>query len=799
MRALPLPHFLHPRYIRGKLLLLTVSGLVAAMLTIFVLIVYQQQRLIQNEWQESLYAQVRLVAINSEAALAFVDHNEAQRLLHAVESNPSILRARILIGPASDVFAEYVRGDAISLASEQGSFWLGVGESLHTVSVPVPNTTDASVELVASLDTIHSTIIRTITETGITLLLAFALFLVPALRVVRRLSSPVEELSQFIARVSTDASLSERTKVRGSDEISLLGRGLNDMLDALQTRDRELSSYRNQLEKLVEQRTHELSIASDKAEQANRAKSDFLANMSHEIRTPMNAVMGMAHMLSETSLDSEQQEYLGNIQGASSILLGVINDILDFSKIEAGKLTVEEIPFSLDETLRTLGTMATMAAAGKSIDVLFRIAPDVPLQVIGDPLRLSQVLVNITSNAIKFTSVGEVFISVSCVASTAETVTVKIEIEDTGIGMTPEQLDNLFNPFTQADSSTTRRFGGTGLGLSICWRLIELMGSELFVTSEYGRGSNFHFTLPLQRQCGKNRPWVRSSERLRQLKVLIGSGNAKAAMAIYETGCMLGWDALTVGDLTEVQRRLDEADRDKPFDLLLLSEGDGIWKMDALRDWIRGLPVERQTRIVLLARQRTEATMQGLNAKEIDALLCKPFTPSSLNDTVAPLFVSEYTDSRPGVLLEQADIPRYKGAQILVVEDNMLNQVVIVRFLEQLDVTVTLANNGQECINLLMKEPELYDLVLMDMQMPEMDGLEASRRLRRELNLKDVPVIALTANAMTEDQQHCLDAGMNDFLTKPINIHGLGNILAKWLSAEKFSSGTAAGFEEANS
>lgn len=590
----------------------------------------------------------------------------------------------------------------------------------------------------------------------------------------RHFSRQIKEILDGTRKIGQGLT-SIKVPVRSTDEIGQLAEGVNHM-------SRELDQHRSHLEEQVLVRTKELAEARGVAEAASRAKSDFLANMSHEIRTPMNAVLGMAHLLGGTPLDAKQKSYLNNIQGASNILLGVINDILDFSKIEAGKLDMEEVPFDLGDTLKNLGTVAATAAKGKPIDVLFRIAPDVPRDLIGDPLRLGQVLVNLTNNAIKFTSAGEVIISVSRVSGTADTATLKFAIEDTGIGMTPEQVANLFKPFTQADSSTTRRFGGTGLGLSISWRLIKLMGGELTVASEYGKGSNFHFTLALRRQSAQDKPWVEIAGRLRNLNVLIADGNTKAGMINYETAKSLGWDALAVDTLSRAQGRLGAATHSTPFDLLLLSEGDGGWSMDSLQTWLRALPSGLRPRIVLIARQITENLMQMLDGGEIDAIQTKPFTPSSLFDSVAPLFAAE----QPAPVPVQANgaAARFDGARVLVAEDNDLNQMLITELLKNCGVTVTLAENGKECLEFLKENPSRYDLVLMDMQMPEMDGIEAARRLRSGLGLTRLPVLALTANAMPADQQRCLDAGMNDFLVKPIDVAKLHEKLARWLPAK---------------
>jgi TMAO reductase system sensor TorS len=503
MSVFKLPQLLKPGTIRGKLMLLSVSALFLASGLVFALILYQQQRMIRDEWAASLTAQARLVATSSQAALAFMDRKEAARLLGAVESNPLIVRARLLVDGDEPVFAEYLRPqqsapETIMLpASREGVHF---GTEMLTVWVPVPDvkTSQPVVELSASLDAMYQSVLRTMLQTGVTLLLALSVSLWLAQRLARRLSAPVEDLNSLVARITKTPHLPDRIRVRGGDEIAQLGHGLNTMIDTLQARDEELAHYRLDLEALVENRTHELSLATDEAISANQAKSVFLANMSHEIRTPMNGVIGMSRLLRDTKLDDEQREYNDIVISSGESLLTVINDILDFSKVEAGRLDIVDTDFDLLATVQQATDLLAARAKEKGLHFISAADPSVPRWIRADQGRLRQIILNLAGNAIKFTARGEVVIRVHLIDNHESPGYLRFEVSDSGIGIPTDKLHHLFQPFSQVDGSITRRFGGTGLGLSISKRLIELMGGEIGVDSREEKGSTFWFTLPLK-------------------------------------------------------------------------------------------------------------------------------------------------------------------------------------------------------------------------------------------------------------------------------------------------------------
>ncbi|MBY0484868.1 PAS domain S-box protein [Nitrosomonas sp.] len=523
--------------------------------------------------------------------------------------------------------------------------------------------------------------------------------------------------------------------------------------------------------------------ARQQAEAASIAKTRFLAMMSHEIRTPMNAVLGIAYLLSKSSLDSQQSAYLRNIEGSSKILLGVINDILDYSKIEANKIELDNIPFDLNNILENLSAMASIAAKDKAVDVLFYVAPNVPRHFTGDPLRLSQIFVNLTNNAIKFTDQGEVIIRITIENSEdSETATLAFSITDSGIGITSEQMADLFKAFSQADSSITRRFGGTGLGLSISHRLAQQMNGDIVAESHYGKGSRFHCTIQLHRIDHHQDPWVSLPEPLRSLKVMIIDDHATTRAVLLEIAQSLGWNAVANSSNVEALKQLADPDS-LPFDLLLFTTHfPNMGYRETIHAIVAALPDLRRPRIVLITNNLEDSLFsKEIETQQVTRVLIQPFTPLGLVDTVAALF-SETADKNNQKQGNSVARKQFAGAHILITEDNEVNQLLISDLLSTLGITVSLAQNGVECLDLLRtSESHPFDLIFMDIQMPEMDGLEATQHIRQDLHLTDMPIIALTANTKEHDQQEFIKAGMNAFLPKPFNPDQLNQILDRFL------------------
>jgi signal transduction histidine kinase/DNA-binding response OmpR family regulator len=584
--------------------------------------------------------------------------------------------------------------------------------------------------------------------------------------------------------------------IAGASLLTLLG-----MVAALLVQNRRaglaeaaVRQLNNELEDRVHFRTMELEranadieMARDAAESADRSKSSFLANMSHEIRTPMNAILGMSYLALQSGLDPQQHNYVQKVHASAESLLRVINDILDFSKIEAGKLDMETIPFSLGDVADNVVSVLSMKADEKGLELLLDVPLQLPMVLLGDPSRLGQVLLNLGNNAVKFTEGGEIVMVVRMLEQDGASARLSFEVRDSGIGMSAEQQQRLFQPFMQADASTSRRYGGTGLGLAISQHLVHLMGGELAVESEPTRGSRFRFELRFAIPTGqtlRSQHW--SDDALRGTRVLVVDDNAAARQLHVAMSEALGLrvDAAASGE--EALARVGEADASgQPYELLLMD-----WKMPGM-DGVACAQALVQASlhhlapfVIMATAFDREEVRQRLAERRLEAgaLLTKPVTPSTLLDACATALGRTRLVPTRRARHEQALADHrtaLAGTRILLVEDNVINQELAVDLLRRTGVAVSVAGDGHEALEILARER--FDAVLMDCQMPVLDGYAATRAIRLQPTLRTLPVIAMTANAMVGDREAVLAAGMNDHIAKPIDVDEMFVTLARWV------------------
>ncbi|MBF0102350.1 MAG: response regulator [Desulfobacterales bacterium] len=534
----------------------------------------------------------------------------------------------------------------------------------------------------------------------------------------------------------------------------------------------------------LEHKSKELAQKNEELAMASRFKSEFLANMSHEIRTPMNAILGFSGLALKTSLTPKQYDYMVKIESAGKNLLGLINDILDFSKIEAGRLEMETIDFNLNEVMDSVANIVSVKASEKEIEYINTIENDVPTFLIGDPLRLGQILINLSNNAIKFTSSGHVLVKTELIKKDGQYCLLKFSVSDTGIGMTEEQISKLFKAFSQADMSITRKFGGTGLGLAISKNLVEMMNGEISVTSKYGKGSIFSFTAKFgHKPTEQNKNYVIPAD-LKGLKVLVVDDNITALELNEENMKALGFFTFAVDSGEKAIEELEKSSSaGNPYDLVLIDYR--MPKMDGIETSRRIRQNTHLTKIPLIIMMSSFEVVKQAEKSGINAFLMKPVSTSLMLNTIMEVFGREtsiYSKQKRIVESNVKNLDKIKNAKILLVEDNNFNQQVATEILMDAGVVVEIANNGQEAINAVNKST--YDLVLMDVQMPIMSGYEATGLIRRNEKFKDLPIIAMTAHAISGAKEECIQAGMNDYVSKPIDPDKLHKALVQWIKPD---------------
>ncbi len=528
----------------------------------------------------------------------------------------------------------------------------------------------------------------------------------------------------------------------------------------------------------------ELKAAKAKAEDATQMKSMFLANMSHEIRTPMNAIIGLSYLALKTPLNAKQRDYVSKVHNAGTSLLGVINDILDFSKIEAGRLDLENATFRLDDVIASVTTLTAQKAHEKGLEFLARIGPDIAEHLRGDPLRLGQILTNLINNSVKFTEHGEIQLTIELVERTGDKCHLKFAVRDTGAGMTREQSERLFQPFVQADMSTTRKHGGTGLGLTICRRLVELMGGQIWLESAPGEGTTFTFTVWLGLA---DQPGVRRviPERLTKIRALIVDDNSAAREIIDDLVDGIVFHADAVGSGPEAISAIRQNDADAPYEVVFMD-----WRMPGMDglEAARAIKTDSQLKhppaVIMVTAFGREEVRDEAERLGLDGFLVKPVTKSMVVDALINVFV-DATEQKAAAAAAKSEGVRLDGLRVLLAEDNEINQQIAVELLEGVGASVTVANHGGEAVERLQNGPvpPPFDVVLMDLQMPEMDGHQATARLRADPRFTSLPILAMTAHATAEEREACLARGMNGHLSKPIEPTVLFATLARWHKA----------------